>query len=64
MCDYSVIMCDEIIEERKTVSTKSTPIETVAAKSTSTNFRFFFAILLTTIALLIAASIYYCFIKY
>ena len=41
MCDYSVIMCDEIIEERKTVSTKSTPIETVAAKSTSTNFHFF-----------------------
>ena len=65
----SVIICDEIIE-----ITKSTSTETVPTKNTPTNFnekkitfkteKIVLASLLNTIALLIAVSIYCCFIKY
>ena len=50
----SVIMCDEIIKETKTIPTKST----------STNFYILLAFLLSTISLLIAVSIYCYLIKY
>ena len=50
----SVIMCDEIIKETKTIPTKST----------STNFYILLAFLLSTISLLIAVSVYCYLIKY
>ena len=50
----SVILCDEIIKETKTIPTKST----------STNFYILLAFLLSTISLLIAVSIYCYLIKY
>ena len=52
--DDSVIMCDDIIEEIKTVPTKVF----------STNIYILLAISLITIALLIDVSAYCCFIKY
>ena len=59
----SAITCDEIIEATKAVQTKTTsrktvPSKTVSAKSTSTNFYILLALLLITIALLIAVNIY------
>ena len=59
----SAITCDEIIEATKAVQTKTTsrktvPSKTVPAKSTSTNFYILLALLLITIALLIAVNIY------
>ena len=52
-------MCDETIETTKVVPTK-----TFLRKSTSTNFCILLVILLISIALLIAASIYCYLIKY
>ena len=57
--DNSVVICDEIIDTKKTVQTKS-----LATKSTSTNFYVLLPFLLITVALLIAVSICCCFIKY
>ena len=62
--DDSVIMCDDIIEETKTVPTNSNRIETVPTKITSINIYILLDISLITIALLIAVSAYCCFIKY
>ena len=59
--DDSVIMCDEIIEETKTVPTNFNENKSVCKTQ---NFYIFFAFLLITITILIAASIYYCMIKY
>ena len=56
--DNLVNMCDEIVEETKTVLTKITLTKTVSTNSTSTNFYILLAFLLTTIALLITASIH------
>ena len=56
--DDSVITCDEIIDTTKSTSTKP-----VSAKSTSTDFYILLTFLLITIALLMAFSIYWCFIK-
>ena len=36
--DNSVIVCDEIIEETKTVLTKTSPTKTVQTKCNSTHF--------------------------
>ena len=56
----SAIMCDEIIEETKTVLTNFNE-----AKSRLKNTKFlYFAFLLIAIALLISVSIYYYLIKY
>ena len=57
--DDSVITFNEIMEETKTVQTK-----TVSAKNTSTNFHDLLTFLLITISLLITAIINSCFIKY
>ena len=57
--DDSVITCDEIIEETKTIQTK-----TVSAKCATINFYILLYFLLIIISLLIAVSIYFCFIKY
>ena len=72
--DFSVITCDEIIEETKTIPTKSTSTKTVLTKCTSTktvltkctsaNFYTLITILLITIALLIAVRIYCFFTEY
>ena len=62
--DFSVITCDEIIEKTKAIPTKSTSTKTVLTKCTSTNFYTLIAILLITIALLIAVSIYCFFTEY
>ena len=64
-----VITCDEIIEatqstSRKTVPEKSTSTKSVPTKSTSTNFYISFSILLISMALLIAVSIYCYLVKY
>ena len=66
--DDSVVICDEIIEETKTIPTKITPTKTiptktflitaVLTKNTSTNVYILLVLLLITIALLIAVSIY------
>ena len=62
--DNSVIKCDQIIKETKTVPIKSTSIKTVLTKCTSTNFYILLAFLLITIALLILGSICCYLIKY
>ena len=72
--DDSVITCDEIIEETKTIPTKSisaktiptkiTSTKTVLTKCTSTDFYILLTFILIIIALLIAASIYCYLIKY
>ena len=59
-----MITCDEIIEERKTILTKSTSAKTVLTKFTSTDFYILLIFLLIIIALLIAVSIYCYLIKY
>ena len=72
--DDSVIVCDEIIEETKTVLSKSTSTKTIPTNSTltknvptkvmSTNIYMLLAFLLITIALLLAVIIYCFFIKH
>ena len=57
--DDSVITCDEIIETKKAVPTKTVP-----TRSTSTNFYISLTFLSITIALLIDVSIYFYLIKY
>ena len=57
--DYSAIMCDEIIEE-----TVLTNLNENKANSKTQNFYILLALLLITIALLIAVSIYCYLIKY
>ena len=57
-------MCDDIIEETKTVPTNSNRMETVPTKITSINIYILLDISLITIALLIAVSAYCCLIKY
>ena len=59
----SEIICDEIIDTTKTIPTKSTSTKYVLRKCTSTNFNILLALLLITIALLIAFSIYCYLIK-
>ena len=59
----SVVICEEIVEETKTISTKSTPKKTIqkistSAKCTSTNFYILLAFLLIITALLITVNIY------
>ena len=62
--DDSMIKCDEIIVQTKTVPTKSTLTKAILTKWTSTNFCILLVFLLITIALFVAASIYYYLIKY
>ena len=57
--DNSVITCDEVIVQTKTVPTRH-----VMKNNISTNFNILFIFFLITIALLIAVGIYYCLIKY
>ena len=59
-----MIKCDEIIVQTKTVPTKSTLTKAILTKWTSTNFCILLVFLLITIALFVAASIYYYLIKY
>ena len=56
--DNSVITCDGIMDTIKGTST-----ETVPAKSTLTNFYILPSFLLITMTILIAVSIYCCFLK-
>ena len=56
----SVITCDEIIEETKTVPTKSISTKTILIKCTSKNLHFTSLI----IALLVIVTIYCFFIKW
>ena len=51
-------MCDQIIEETKTIPTKSTSTKTIPPKTTATNLSILLAFLLITIASLITISIY------
>ena len=60
----SAVVCGEIIEETKTVPTKSTSTKIVLTKCTSTNLHTLLAFLLIITALLIAVSIYCYLIKY
>ena len=53
-----VVMCDQIIEEAKTIPTKSTLTKTIPPKTTATNLYILLAFLLITIASLITISIY------
>ena len=62
--DDSMITCDEITKETKTIPTTTVPASTVPTKSASTNFCILVALLLITITLLIAVSIYCYLIKY
>ena len=48
--DDSVVICDETIEETKTVWSKRKSIKPVITKCTSTNFYILLALLLITIA--------------
>ena len=59
--DDSVITCDEIIEETKTVATNFNG-KNITSKTQ--NFHILLLFLLISIALVIAASIYYYLIKY
>ena len=63
MVHDSVIMCDEIIKETKTIPTKSTSTKTVLSKC-ARKFYILLAFLSITIVLLIAVSIYCYLIKY
>ena len=56
--DDSVIIYDEIMEETKTVPTKSTSTKAVLTKCTSINFYLVLVFLLITITLSIAVNIY------
>ena len=61
MIDDSEIMCDEIIEETRTILTNFNEINAICKA------RYFYILLafsLITIALLIAISIYFCPMKY
>ena len=67
----SVITCDEIIEETNTVPSKSTSSKTVSRNFNkmkvtckTENLYILLAFLSICISLLIAVSIYYCFIKH
>ena len=60
--DGSVVICDEIIKETKTVS-KSTSTKAILTKCASTNFCILLAFLFITRALLIAVSMY-CIVYY
>ena len=62
--DDSVIRYDEIMEETKTVPTKSTSTKAVLRKCTSINFYIVLVFLLITITLLKAVNIYWYLIKY
>ena len=62
--DNSVVICNEIIKETKTIPTKSTSIKAVLTKCTSKNFYIVLGFLLNNIPLLIAAIIFCFFIKY
>ena len=62
--DDSVIRYGEIMEETKTVPTKSTSTKAVLRKCTSINFYIVLVFLLITITLLIAVNIYWYLIKY
>ena len=53
-----IVMCDQIIEETKTIPTKSTSTKTIPPKTTATNLSILLAFLLITIASLITISIY------
>ena len=59
-----ITLCNEVIDTTKTVLAKSNSTNTVPTESTSTNFYSLLTFLLLTITLLIAVSIYCCFIKY
>ena len=62
--DDSVIMCDEIIEETKIVSTKTVSANGIKLICTTKIFYILLAFLLIAIALLIAVSIYCYLVKY
>ena len=55
----SVVMCDEIIDTTKDTSTKTILTKTVPTKYNLTNFYILLSFLLTTIALMIAVSVYH-----
>ena len=59
-----VIICDEIMKEAKAIPTKSISTKAILTQCTSTNFCILAAFLLINIPLLIAVSIYCCFIKH